>query len=84
MSQDAIPDYQGSQAKALEAVKALSEFLNTANILEAHGTNPEGWGTDQSQQSEQAQPGIPRNRLYDSRIGTALAEKQCRTPAKES
>ncbi|PKQ89364.1 hypothetical protein CXK86_20145 [Paenibacillus sp. BGI2013] len=33
-----------SQAKAFEAVKALPEFQNTTNILEAHGTDPEGWG----------------------------------------
>ncbi|QNR69777.1 hypothetical protein IAQ67_12655 [Paenibacillus peoriae] len=63
-------------------VNALSQFLNIANILEAHGTNPEGWGTDQSLQAEQAQPGTARNRLYDGRIGTAFLEKQCRTLPK--
>ncbi|MEB8637784.1 hypothetical protein P4H32_29315 [Bacillus cereus] len=35
-----------AQAAALEAVKALPEFANVANILDAHSTDPKGWGAD--------------------------------------
>ncbi|MGG3471636.1 hypothetical protein ABES02_29735 [Neobacillus pocheonensis] len=35
-----------AQAAALEAVKALPEFANVWNILDAHSTDPQGWGAE--------------------------------------
>jgi hypothetical protein len=35
-----------SQAAALEAIRQLPEFVNVWNILDAHTTNPNGWGAE--------------------------------------
>lgn len=37
-----------SQAAALEAIRNLPEFANVCNILDAHATDPSGWGLEYS------------------------------------
>lgn len=37
-----------SQAAALEALRLLPEFKNVCNILDAHATDPQGWGAEYS------------------------------------
>ncbi|MEK5586655.1 hypothetical protein MKZ21_30820 [Paenibacillus sp. FSL P2-0536] len=41
-----------SQAAALEAIRQLPEFKNESNILDAHASDPKGWGMEYSALNE--------------------------------